>query len=261
MRERPITTLHVEPKLENATLLAAFEGWNDAGEAATNAVHYVADAIAAVPLAEIDGEPFLDLTVTRPCVRYAAGRSREIEWPATRWRYGSIGPERELVVATGAEPHLRWRDYCDEFAGLVDRLNIRRVVLLGAFVADVVYSRPVSVTGFASDEQRLAELEVGPSEYAGPTGIVGVLADRLGAQGVEVLSFWAGLPHYIHASPNPRGSLALVQKVRAGLSLALDEEPLRTQAAAFEERISQVVASDPELTEYVRQLKRRDFAQ
>ena len=261
MRERPITTLHVEPKLENATLVAAFEGWNDAGEAATNAVDYVANAIAAVPLAEIDGEPFLDLTVCRPCVRYSGGRLREIVWPATRWRYGSAGAECELVLATGAEPHLRWRDYCDQFCGLVERLNIRRVVLLGAFVADVVYSRPVSVTGFASDERRLVELDVGPSEYEGPTGIVGVLADRIGSQGVEVLSFWAGLPHYIHASPNPRGSLALVQKVRAGLSLAIDDEPLRDEAAAFEQRISEVVASDPELSEYVRQLKRREFAQ
>lgn len=261
MGERPITTLHVEPKLENATLVAAFEGWNDAGEAASSAVQYIGNAIAAVPLAEIDGEPFLDLTVCRPTVRYTAGRSREIAWPATRFQYGSTDANRELVLATGHEPHVHWRRYCDEFVGLIERLKIPRVVLLGAYVADVVYSRPVGVTGFGSDENRLAELDVGPSDYEGPTGIVGVLADLLGHRGVEVLSFWAGLPHYIHASPNPRGSLALLQKVRAGLSLAIDDEPLRVEAAAFEEKISEIVAADPELTEYVRQLKRREFAQ
>ena len=261
MRERTITTLHVEPKLEDATLVAAFGGWNDAGEAATGAARYLAEAIAAVPLAEIDGDPFLDLTVCRPTVRYAGGRPRQLEWPATRWSYGSTDARRELVIASGAEPHLRWRDYCDEFAALTERLGIRRTVLLGAYVADVVYSRPVDVTGFASDETELSKLGVGPSEYQGPTGIVGVLADRLGAQGVDVLSLWAGLPHYIDASPNPRGALALVQKLRAALSLPIDDEPLRREAAEFEQRISQVVASDPELSEYVRQLKRRDFAQ
>ena len=111
VRERPITTLHVEPKFEDATLIAAFEGWNDAGEAGTGAVRYLADAIRAVPLAEIDGEPFLDLTVCRPVVRYSAGRAGALEWPATRLRYGSTDAHRELVLVTGPEPHLRWRDY------------------------------------------------------------------------------------------------------------------------------------------------------
>ena len=76
---------------------------------------------------------------------------------------------------------------------------------------------------------------------------------------VEIL--WAGLPHYINATPNPRGALALVQKLTAFLGIKLDEEPLRREAAAFEQRISNLVAGDPELCEYVRQLKRREFAQ
>jgi hypothetical protein len=258
---RDALTLFVEPKLENATLVAAFDGWNDAGEAATGAARYLEDAIRAVPLAEIDGEEFLDFTVRRPRVRAADDGTREIEWPATRFSYGQSDASRELIVAIGAEPHMRWRAYCDLFAALVGRLGVKRVVLLGAYVADVVYSRPVDVTGFASEAGRLAAIGVAPSHYEGPTGIVGVLGEQLRAGGVPILSLWAGLPHYISASPNPRGSLALVQKLATDLPLAIDEAPLRLEAAAFEQKISALVSADPELSEYVRLLKKREFAQ
>jgi hypothetical protein len=265
----------VEPVLENATLVAAFEGWNDAGESATAAARYVETAIHAVPLAEIDSEEFLDFTVRRPCVRAAEASfaqraegerrpedgARTIEWPVTRVSYGAIDGSRELVVVIGTEPHLRWRAYCDLFRSLVRRLRVKRVVLLGAYVADVVYSRPVDVTGFASDADRLAAIGVAPSRYEGPTGIVGVLGEHLRADGVPVLSLWAGLPHYISASPNPRGALALVQKLSSDLRLAIDEAPLRADAVAFEEKISALVSGDPELSEYVRMLKKREFAQ
>ena len=138
---------------------------------------------------------------------------------------------------------------------------MRRVVLVGAFLADVVYSRPVGVTGFASDPSVLERIGVPASSYQGPTGIVGAIAERLRRDGIEIVSLWAGLPHYISAAPNPRGALALLHKLAELLELKLDDEPLRAEAARFEEKISAVVAGDPELTEYVRQLKRREFAQ
>jgi proteasome assembly chaperone (PAC2) family protein len=242
-------------------MLLAFEGWNDAGEAATSALRYLEQELQAVPLAEIDGEEFLDFTVARPTVRLASGQARVIEWPGTRFSYGRADASREIVLGVGIEPHLRWRLYCDLIADLVKQIEVERVVLLGAYLADVVYSRPVAVTGFATSAKLLERIGVAPSGYEGPTGIVGALADRLGRDGVEIVSLWAGLPHYISASPNPRGVLALVQKLAACLGIAIDDKPLRDEAAGFEERISALVASDPELNEYVRQLKRREFAQ
>jgi hypothetical protein len=253
--------IHVRPALREPTLVLAFEGWNDAGEAASGAVRYVADAIAAAPLAEIDPEPFFDFTVQRPSVEVDGGGVRRIVWPTARFLYGSADLERELVVGIGVEPHLRWRSYVDHVAELVASLGVGRVVLLGAHLADVLYSRPVSISGFASPPGLLEELGVAPSSYEGPTGIVGVLADRLARDGAEVLSVWAALPHYISAQPNPRGSLALVQVLQRALSLKLDAAPLARSAAEFEERIAALVAADPELSEYVRELKRREFAQ
>jgi predicted ATP-grasp superfamily ATP-dependent carboligase len=138
---------------------------------------------------------------------------------------------------------------------------VKRVVLLGSHLADVVYSQPVQITGVASNPALLERLGVQASTYQGPTGILGVLADRFNRDGLDVLSLWAGLPHYINARPNPRGALALVQAVSEALGIRFDLDPLSRSAAEFEERISNLVAQDPELRDYVKQLKRREFAQ
>jgi hypothetical protein len=253
--------LHVRPALRDAPLLLAFGGWNDAGDAATLAVRYVEDAIRAVPLGEIDCEEFLDFTVARPLVKLDASHQRTIQWPSVSFRYGSMDGSRELVTGCGFEPHLRWRRFCDLIAEFASTLGVRQVVLVGAYLADVVYSRPVGVTGFASDPGVLQRIGVPATSYQGPTGIVGVIADRLRRDGLEIVSLWAGLPYYISAAPNPRGALALLHKLSELLGLRLDDEPLRREAASFEEKISALVAGDPELAEYVRQLKRREFAQ
>ena len=253
--------LEVMPALAAPSLLLAFEGWNDAGEAASSAGRFFADAVQGARLADLDPETFYDFTVNRPRVHQQPGGGRHIEWPSVEFRYGALCDGRGLVVGVGPEPHLRWRRFTEEVTGLARRCAIRRAVLLGAFLADVVYSRPVDVTGFASEAGRLAAIGVAPSRYEGPTGIVGVLGERLGASGLPVLSLWAGLPHYIGASPNPRGALALVQKLVSDLPLAIDEAPLRAEAAAFEQKVSALVSADPELSEYVRLLKKREFAQ
>lgn len=251
----------VEPTLRDAPLVLAFEGWNDAGGSASMAARFLQRALGAVPLAEIDGEDFFDLTVRRPRVEIDAGGLRRIEWPRTEFHYGSADAARELVLGLGAEPHLRWRAFCDHVVALVRALRLRRIVLLGAYLADVVYSRPVEVSGFASKPDLLDALSVARSGYAGPTGIPGVLAARLREEGLEVISLWAALPHYIHAAPNPRGALALLEKLSACLDLDLDVAPLRTEATDFEQRMNHLVTADPDLSEYVRQLKRREFAQ
>ncbi|UCE86056.1 MAG: PAC2 family protein [Deltaproteobacteria bacterium] len=248
------------PPLSDPTLVLAFEGWNDAGEAATGAARFVAESIGAQPFAEIDPDPFFDFTVRRPAVRNTGGGRRQIDWPRTEFRGGSTQAGRGLVVGLGPEPHLRWRVYADAVSDLVRRLGIRRAVLLGAYLADVLYSRPVGVTGSASRPDLLDGLGVEISQYQGPTGIVGVLAERLRGEGVEVISLWVALPHYIDAAPNPRGALALVGKLGPYLELELDAAPLLEASARFEERVSALVANDPEIAEYVRELKRREFA-
>ncbi len=257
--------MHVEPVLQSPAMILAFAGWNDAGDASTTAVRYLDAAIQSVPLAEIECEDFFDFTVRRPDVLQrkdpgGTGRERVIVWPNTEFRYGAVQDGREIITGIGIEPHLRWRSYCDAVIELARRQGVGRVYLLGAYQADVVYSQPVQVTGFATDADALELLGVTPSAYQGPTGIVGVLGSLLEGAGFPIVSLWVGLPHYINASPNPRGALALIQKLVQLLGFPVDEEPLQKSAAEFEERINKLVASDSELSEYVRQLKRREFA-
>ena len=253
--------MHVKPELRDPAMILAFEGWNDAGEAASLALRFLNNAIHSVPLAEIDPEDFYDFTVCRPGILQLDSNVRCIEWPVNEFRYGSVGCSRELIVGTGVEPHLHWRAYCDAIVGLAHEMDVRCVVLAGAYLAAVVYSQPVTLTGFASNSEALAALGVTSSGYEGPTGIVGVLADRLQREGIDVLSLWAGLPHYIDAAPNPRGALALLQKITQYLDFRIDEAPLRSRAAEFEQEVSKMVSSDSELADYVKRLKRREFAQ
>jgi proteasome assembly chaperone (PAC2) family protein len=250
-----------EPGLADPTLLLAFEGWNDAGEAASLAARYVSDELGTAPLAEIDPDPFFDFTVQRPKVVIDAGGARSVEWPGLDLRFGSLREGRDVVVGVGPEPHLCWRRYTDLVVAYAAELGVRRVLLLGAYLADVVYSRPVEISGFASNPAWLGELQVSASRYEGPTGIVGVLGQRFQDEGLDVVSLWAGLPHYINATPNPRGALALVQTLAACLELKIDEAPLVAQAAEYERRTHELVNGDPELADYVRELKRREFAQ
>ena len=253
--------MHVQPDLRDPAMILAFEGWNDAGEAATRAARYLAESLHMVSLARIDPEEFYDFTVHRPLVRLDEGSVRRIEWPSFEFEFGSLASECEIVVGVGAEPHLRWRGFCDQVMRLVEDLGVRRVVLLGAYLADVLYSRPVRVTGFASEPGLMERFSIEPTGYEGPTGIVGVLANRMREAGLEVVSLWAGLPHYIAATPNARGVLALVHKATQVLDFRVDEAPLQHSAADFEGRIADLVASDPALAEYVKDLKRREFAQ
>jgi predicted ATP-grasp superfamily ATP-dependent carboligase len=240
--------LDVVPKLVDPTLVLAFEGWNDAGDAASIAAAYLSNALQSAPMAEIDPEDYYDFTVRRPELSF-------------QFRFGELPGRCSLVVGIGAEPHLRWRSFCDEVVELVQRLECRRVILLGAFLADVLYSRPVRISGFGSDVSGLEALGISATGYEGRTGVVGVLGQRLIDEGLSVSSFWAGLPHYVSQTPNPRGALALVQVTARALDLPVDREPLEAEAAEFEARISKMISADPALSEYVRELKKREFAQ
>jgi proteasome assembly chaperone (PAC2) family protein len=256
----------VRPTLREPALLLALEGWSDAGEAATTAARFLAGQLRAAPVAELDSEEYFDFTVRRPRVTVEEGVACRLEWPVSRFLFAAApgpagAPERDLVVGLGVEPHLHWRSWSSHVLRLVGDLGVRRVVLLGAFLAEVLYSRPVEVTGVVSDPALLGKLGLEPVRYSGPTGMLGVLGQRLREAGCEVVSMWAGLPHYIELAPNARGALALLERALPYLGVAADLEPLRQAARECEERISAMVSGDPELSEYVRELKRREFAQ
>jgi proteasome assembly chaperone (PAC2) family protein len=254
-------SLHAQPSLRQPVLIMAFTGWNDAGQSATAAIRYLAEQFDAKPLATIEPDEFYDFTVLRPRVRLTEGVHRHVEWTANEFHYtANPALASDLVFGWGPEPHLKWKSFCANVLSLVRQCSAEMVVTLGGFLAEVLYSRPVPISGFASDPALIQKLAVGTTRYEGPTGIVGVFGDLCRREAVPHVSLWAALPHYIAAVPNPRGSLALLMRLTELLAIPVDLSPLQATAAEFEQKVNEAVAEDPKLSAYIRELKKREFA-
>ncbi|MCZ6625800.1 MAG: PAC2 family protein [Deltaproteobacteria bacterium] len=250
------------PSLKHPVLILAFSGWSDAGASATTAVRYLTEQFIATKFASIDPEDFYDFSIQRPVVRFTEGMQREIHWPSYDFYYGSgISAERDFVFGIGAEPQLRWRAFCETILRLVRECGIERIVTLGAYLDEVLYTRAVPLTGFATDDKLMRELDILPSRYQGPTGMVGVLSNACRRIGMPNVSLWAALPHYLSASSNPRGALALVLRLTQWLGLRVDIGPLERAAAEFQDKINEVVNNDANLSAFIRELKKREFEQ
>lgn len=249
------------PMLRNPVLVAAFEGWNDAGDAASGAVEHLELIWDAEPLAELDSEDYYDYQVNRPTVRQIDGVTREILWPSTMLSVCSPpGSSRDVVLLRGIEPNMRWRSFCDDLLAFVEQLGVSTVVILGALLADTPHTRPVPVTGSAYSKEAAERFNLEQTRYEGPTGITGVLQDQCVKAGVPAVSFWAAVPHYVSQPPNPKATIALLQRVEDVLDVEVPLGELPAQAEEWEEAVSEMTKDDEEVTEYVRSLEERGDA-
>ena len=247
------------PTLRSPMVVAAFEGWNDAGDAATTVVEHLELAWAAEPLAVLDPDDYYDFQVNRPTVALVEGVTRRIEWPTTRISVCSPpGSDRDVVLVHGLEPNMRWRGFCDELLELFHSLEIELVVLIGALLADTPHTRPFPVTGSASDPELISRYDLTQSRYEGPTGIVGVLHDVCTRAEIPAVSFWAQVPHYVSQPPSPKATLALLHRLEDALDLQVPLGELAEQAAEWESTVDDLAGQDAEMAEYVRALEQRD---
>ena len=248
--------------LRQPVLVVAFAGWNDAGAAATTAIRYLTEQLVAAKFASIDPEDFYDFSVQRPVVRLVQGTDRQIQWPSYDFYQGAgIGTERDFILGLGAEPNMRWRSFCDTILRIARDTRVEMIVSLGAYLDEVLYTRPVPLTGTSTEEKLITELDLIPSRYQGPTGIVGIIGEACRREGIPHASLWAALPHYLPATPNPRGALALVLRLSQWLGLRVDTGPLERAAADFQSKVNEAVNSDPNLSAFIRELKKREFEQ
>jgi proteasome assembly chaperone (PAC2) family protein len=243
---------HQRPRLRRPVLLAAFEGWNDAGDAASFALKYLAEQWNARPFAEVDLEDFVDFTSSRPMVRVDDDGHRVVDWPkheisAAAVPWGST----DVITLVGPEPHLRWRTYLAEITALIKELDVSMVVTLGALLAEVPHNRPVSVVGTADDPLLRQRLDLRSSRYEGPTGIVGALGSACHEAGIAHVSLWAAVPTYVSAAPSPKAALALIEKVGSLLNGPTTTTDLEIASAAYERQIDELVAGDDDTAAYV----------
>lgn len=247
---------HVE--LRRPVLIAAFRGWNDAGEAATFAASHLGRVWAAKMIASIDPEEFYDFQSVRPEVDLVDGRTRRIVWPTNELSAAVLpGSSHDVVVLVGTEPNLRWKTFARTVTEFAQRLGVDMVLTLGALMADVPHSRSVPVTGTAADDELIERLGLSRSRYEGPTGIVGVLHDACARAGLRSASLWAAVPHYLAVSPNPKASLALVERAVQIVGVQADTGDLVAASVAYEKRVADLVSSDEDVEAYVHLLEQR----
>lgn len=249
------------PELRSPILIMAFAGWNDAAQAATMAVRYMARSWSASKFAGVDPEEFFDFTSTRPTVSIAPGAVRELEWPANDfYHHRPPSLERDVLVLVGTEPSLRWRTFASEVMELAEQCGVSLVVTLGALLADALHSRPVPLAGYATEPtlaEKLAEIGIMSTRYEGPTGIVGVMHDACRRQALPAVSLWASVPHYLGATANPKAAAALLNTLNSLFGFGLGLGDIEEASRDFEQQVAEAVAASPEIAAYVRELERR----
>lgn len=253
------------PELHEPVMIAAFEGWTDAGSAATGTAEYLAGRWDAEPFAEIDAEEFFDFTSVRPQVRLPEDRSRprEIVWPSNRFLAGSVpssgpmGGQLDVIVLVGVEPHLKWRGFTGCVTEVATSLGVRSAFTVGSMLAGVPHTRPTPVRGSTGDRALASRFGLHPPQYQGPTGIVGVLQDAFAKAGIPAGSLMAQVPHYVPGMPSPKATIALIGRVAQLLGVEVATPDLSTAAAEYERQVDEALTSEEEIARYVHELEVR----
>ncbi|MET8535492.1 PAC2 family protein [Streptomyces sp. NPDC005065] len=251
------------PELIDPVMVAAFEGWNDAGDAASTAVAHLDREWKGEVFAALDAEDYYDFQVNRPTV-WLDGGVRKITWPTTRLSVVRVGGDkpRDLVLVRGIEPSMRWRSFCNELLGFAHELGVEMVVVLGALLGDTPHTRPVPVSGVTSDPDLARTMDLEETRYEGPTGIVGILQEACTHAGVPAVSLWAAVPHYVSQPPNPKATMALLNRLEDLIGLRIPLGELPEDARAWQLGVDQLAAEDSEVAEYVQTLEEaRDTAE
>jgi hypothetical protein len=263
--------------LSGRLLVVAFEGWNDAGEAASGAVSMLKDLLDLYPIAEIDAEKFFDYQFNRPTVTQDDDGNRLLVWP-TVVTYGptavlgqrsaesaGIAADAELDMSgdnasniyllLGTEPSRNWKSFTAEIMATIAENQITGVVFLGAMLADVPHTRPISVFVSSENAELRKELSVEKSSYEGPVGILSVLGEAAEKAGIPTVSIWASVPHYVHNAPSPKATLAIIDKLEELIDVVIPRGELVDESAAWESGIDVLASEDDEMATYIAQLE------
>ena len=252
----PIVWERDPPVLRSPVLVASFSGWNDAANAASTALGAIAASVETELVARIDPEEFFDFQANRPTIDISEGQMRGVEWPDNLVVAGRAeGAERDLLIISGTEPSTRWRTFCNAVLDVAERCGVESVVTFGSLIADVAHTRPVPITGLATEDEMIEQLGFEDVAYEGPTGVLGVFHGACRERGMSAASLWAAVPHYAAAVPNPKAGLALLRRLEGMIGIAVEATELEDAAVSFEKQVTQAVAANPEIKEMVERLE------
>ena len=258
--------------IEGRIMVVAFEGWTDAGDAASTAVRRLVAACELEAFDEIEPDEYVDFAMHRPVVRTLDDGARALQWPATvayaptrpskRQSLAadagldvSTGNDGELFALVGAEPSRNWTAYAAEFLEIVRGCEIDAIVFVGAMLADVPHTRPIA-TSISSDSPELqSRLGVLQSEYEGPTGIMTVLSLAAQDADIQTASLWASVPHYVHNAPAPKAVIALLDRLSEMVDVTIPLGDLPEQSGEWERGIDEITERDDDMRAYIGKLE------
>ena len=247
------------PQLHDTTLFVAFEGWSDAGDAASTAGRYLSDQWDADVFADLDPEIFYDFSDTRPRVQFGIDLQRELVWPENQFATCAVPgfEERSVVTLVGIEPQLRWRTFIDQVVTVARETGAELLVTFGALLAEVPHSRDTPVFATSDDDSVVARHHLAASRYEGPTGITGALHTACAQIGLPSAALWAAVPTYVPAAPSPKAALSLVREASRLTGLPVDATELEIASSSYERQVDELVGDDDETREYVEHLESR----
>ena len=246
--------------LRDPVLILAFFGWNDAADAATDAVKYLRNLSQSPAFATIDPDEFFVFTEHRPTVKWIDGDDarREVVWPVTDFTALRLpSAEHDLILGLGAEPDLRWRAYCNLILDVAHTAQAAEVLTLGALLADVAHTRPTNISGGSSSLARSRELGFEPSRYEGPTGIVGSVGEACRIAGLDHMGLWASLPHYVTSRHNPGATKAILEQLGRIYGIDFDLTHLDRAMERYRREVDGALEDKPDVRDYVRSLEER----
>lgn len=242
--------------LRNPIMIAAFEGWNDAGESATGAINHLLTSWTHHKLGMMDPEDYYDFQVNRPAIKVDERVVREIIWPNTvLFEVSTPHLDNDFIIVKGIEPSMKWRTFSSELLDIADDYEVTMSITLGALLSDTPHTRPITVTGSGAHPDVAGRLGIEISKYEGPTGIIGVLQDAAHQRGIDAVSLWASVPHYVSTPPCPKASLALINALEDFLDISIPQGDLPERSSSWEIQVNQMAAEDSEVGDYVKQLE------
>ena len=238
-------------------LVVAFEGWNDAGEAASGAIKTLRDQLDVETLLSLEPEDYFDYQFNRPLIGFDDEGRRTLVWPSivlSGPQEADAAPD-SVYLLLGTEPSRGWKTFAREILDAVEANGITGIVFLGAMLADVPHTRPISVFTSSENPEVREEFSIERSTYEGPVGILSVLADAAETAGIPTVSIWASVPHYVHNAPSPKATLALIDRLEEVIDVIITRGELVDEAAAWESGIDALASDDDDMSSYIEQLE------
>lgn len=238
-------------------VIAAFGGWNDAGQSATDALEHLLDVWHCEEIVDLPGDEYYDYQFNRPEVSLGLAGDREIAWPGTTVFKAKADtmPETTIFLVHGVEPSMKWKQFCTEIMSQLQLDKSTVLVTLGALLADVAHTRPIPLSGTTSNKEIQLRTGFESSKYEGPTGILGILQSEFEVQGIPSVALWAAIPHYVATPPCPKATLALIRGLEDLLDTSIPVDILIEESRAWQLGVDEMSTDDDEISDYVRGLE------